>query len=425
MDDHVDALTSLLSGPQLEDVSLAAGMINSIDMIPQNTSKVPFISNIGFLRVFGGPKKTTRDGQPAKRRGPKPDSKPASTRRQELNRQAQRTHRERKEQYIRTLESEISRLREAYAKDVSSTQSSLRQHAEAMETLKAENDLLKEMLAARGIPYEIELDHLKTLRLAARPTGSLTGSPLVSHSALFLSSNTQPFSSPPSIFSGSNPSYMTGREHVDVSGGSGQSFQPRAYHASQNELPQLIDFPSRLDGVSGVADTPGIFEKDPQLAVDFILKLEEPCRDHTEMLCRKSSKESDDGGGSFSGHALMASCPPPSHIKMAPPDQMYPHQTYDIPTPNLETLLNLSRQLVTDSQLTPIMALQSIRNHELYPTLTREDVKIIIETLNMKIRCYGFGSVIEDFELRDCLSSVLSSKLDFGAVRLGDDAMYT
>lgn len=30
------------------------------------------------------------DGQPQKRRGPKPDSKPALTRRQELNRQAQR-----------------------------------------------------------------------------------------------------------------------------------------------------------------------------------------------------------------------------------------------------------------------------------------------------------------------------------------------
>jgi hypothetical protein len=36
-------------------------------------------------------KKNTRvDGQPLKRRGPKPDSKPALTRRQELNRQAQR-----------------------------------------------------------------------------------------------------------------------------------------------------------------------------------------------------------------------------------------------------------------------------------------------------------------------------------------------
>lgn len=62
----------------------------------------------GFLKGFPGmQKKTTRgqfylslisrsdaeqslDGQPAKRRGPKPDSKPAQTRRQELNRQAQR-----------------------------------------------------------------------------------------------------------------------------------------------------------------------------------------------------------------------------------------------------------------------------------------------------------------------------------------------
>jgi len=33
---------------------------------------------------------TVIDGQPQKRRGPKPDSKPALTRRQELNRQAQR-----------------------------------------------------------------------------------------------------------------------------------------------------------------------------------------------------------------------------------------------------------------------------------------------------------------------------------------------
>jgi len=46
---------------------------------------------MGFLKGFGGmQKKITRDGQPAKRRGPKPDSKPAQTRRQELNRQAQR-----------------------------------------------------------------------------------------------------------------------------------------------------------------------------------------------------------------------------------------------------------------------------------------------------------------------------------------------
>ena len=45
--------------------------------------------NLGFLKGLTE-KKTTREGNPPKRRGPKPDSKPALTRRQELNRQAQR-----------------------------------------------------------------------------------------------------------------------------------------------------------------------------------------------------------------------------------------------------------------------------------------------------------------------------------------------
>lgn len=45
--------------------------------------------NLGFLKGLTE-KRTTREGNPPKRRGPKPDSKPALTRRQELNRQAQR-----------------------------------------------------------------------------------------------------------------------------------------------------------------------------------------------------------------------------------------------------------------------------------------------------------------------------------------------
>lgn len=68
--------------------------------------KSPLSMSLGFLKTLTE-KKSTRgepsdmimhtsakpalvDGQPSKRRGPKPDSKPALTRRQELNRQAQR-----------------------------------------------------------------------------------------------------------------------------------------------------------------------------------------------------------------------------------------------------------------------------------------------------------------------------------------------
>lgn len=81
------------------------------------------------------------DGNRGKRRGPKPDSKPALTRRQELNRQAQRTHRERKEQYIKALEDEVLRLKEVYA-TVSNEKTAIAQ----------ENHQLRKQLAQQSGP---------------------------------------------------------------------------------------------------------------------------------------------------------------------------------------------------------------------------------------------------------------------------------
>lgn len=70
------------------------------------SGKSPLSMSLGFLKnltekkstrgepsdqiIHTSAKPTLVDGQPSKRRGPKPDSKPALTRRQELNRQAQR-----------------------------------------------------------------------------------------------------------------------------------------------------------------------------------------------------------------------------------------------------------------------------------------------------------------------------------------------
>jgi hypothetical protein len=172
----------------------------------------------------------------------------------------------------------------------------------------------------------------------------------------------------------------------------------------------------------------GIFDQDPQLGIDLILQLESPCRVHTEYLCREAYKDVE-RDTFFSGHALMASCPPPSYIQNVPEGDgnQYPHQTYNLPLPNLEKLLNLSKQLITEGQVTPIMILQSLKNHEMYSTLTKEDIKTIVDTLTAKIRCYGFGAVIEDFELRDCLQNVLGTRPYHGnnaPCGIGDDALY-
>lgn len=65
------------------------------------------------------------------------------------------------------------------------------------------------------------------------------------------------------------------------------------------------------------------------------------------------------------------------------------------------------------------MALQYLRNHNIYPYLTRADISHMMRDLVAKIRCYGFGAVLENFEFMDSLSSILSSKMEITAVNPG------
>ncbi|KAJ5999830.1 hypothetical protein N7481_000239 [Penicillium waksmanii] len=380
-----------------------------------------------FFKLFGG---APRDSQAPKRRGPKPDSKPALTRRQELNRQAQRTHRERKEQYMRALETEVSRLREAYTSEISDANVQLQQHKEVLHSVRTENDILKEILIAHGIHYEPELEQ----RRAERPPVPFQSSPVAASSAgsqsagLANSISHQHTTPATSISPGLSPTAGSGSggglEHPDIS--PAMAFVPpqQVYHAGTGDSMGAMDR-SACQAAPPVPAMSGAFESDPQLQIDFILTLEGPCREHTDYLCRRSVTEADDEDMPFSGHALMATCPPPSYITNTTPEQPYPHKAPDLPLANLGTLLNLSRQLVTDGQITPIMALQCLKNHELYPSLSRDDIKIIIETLNTKVRCYGFGAVVEDFELIDCLSSVLGTNVDLSVIRQRDDAIYS
>lgn len=117
----------------------------------------------------------------------------------------------------------------------------------------------------------------------------------------------------------------------------------------------------------------------------------------------------------------MATCPPPSHIDSVAAQQGGLIPTYDHKVPDAEsmrtltTLLNLSQSLKANSlipggQVTPIMALQSLKGHPNYTSLTREDVISMVESIRSKVRCYGFGAVMEDFELRDALSSIFAMK---------------
>lgn len=156
----------------------------------------------------------------------------------------------------------------------------------------------------------------------------------------------------------------------------------------------------------------------------FSSSLEATCRDHGEYLIRRSVDSPDNPEeAQFSGHALMACCPPPTHISTVPAQQgglqpTYPHKVPDIPADTLNTLLNLSQQIAGEGhmeggQVTPIMALQTLKAHPEYPSLTADDVRGMTESFKKKVRCYGFGAVMEDFELRDALYAIFASKFDY------------
>jgi len=93
----------------------------------------------------------------------------------------------------------------------------------------------------------------------------------------------------------------------------------------------------------------------------------------------------------MSGHALMATAPPHSHI-METPKEKYPHQMpLDMGPEGLSKLLDLSNRLPFDhySEITPVMAWTTILRHERLIEFTAIDLKSVRDDLSTKVRCYG------------------------------------
>ena len=121
--------------------------------------------------------------------------------------------------------------------------------------------------------------------------------------------------------------------------------------------------------------------------------------DHMQFLCVRSDESlqnsppiNDDqhleGDVHISGHALMATCPPPSHITNHPKDP-YGHKMPNLGVPDLMKLLDLSNRLPLDGEITPIMAWTIVRGHARVAELTQKDIEAIRTDLLAKVRCYG------------------------------------
>ncbi|KAI4148879.1 MAG: hypothetical protein LQ340_004893 [Diploschistes diacapsis] len=358
-----------------------------------NSSRSPLSRlGLGFLESLGEGKKANREGQTPKKRGPKRDSKPALTRRQELNRQAQRTHRERKETYIKSLEEQCMQLKEVYEESFQEKQAVLE-----------ENKKLKELLRMNGIQY------------SSREQSATGGYPTHPNSTSSTSRSASAYG-----YGGWDQQRFS-PSGVQGSLGNSPSVGASGYYSDQGtgiSQPSLLDSHGGLQGQSQqqpsagpAASTQNPILGDFQLGVDFVLALEATCMDHLQYMCVRSNQDPEQPP---SGHALMMSCPPYSHIDNHP-EVPYPHKTLSLPGSELMRLFQLSQNLPLEGEITPVMALGMIFNHPRFGELTVQDFNAIKVELRMKTRCYGFGAVLEEFELQDALNNVLATKVDTSA----------
>jgi hypothetical protein len=308
-------------------------------------------------------KRTTQDLHPPKRRGPKPDSKPALTRRQELNRQAQRTHRERKELYIKALEDEVLRLRDLFG-----------QVTQERDAYREENAHLKALLKQDSI--------------SPGPTSG------VSDNLGYYSARSHTGSHAP----GSNTAYTP--PTTSISSAPSVSASPQTKYGQQES--QLT-----APGPSGVSVD---YEN---VGIDFVLHLEKPCMDHVPLIYARNQVND----GLMSGHAMMASLPEPffAHSSDHDYDHTHIHQRDHLGIQQcgqLSMLLEASKRLDLGGEITPVMAWSMIQGHPRVSDLVQDGIEGLLEELKGKVRCYGFGAVMEEFELRDAISAVLSRKPD-------------
>ncbi|KAG8159213.1 hypothetical protein KVR01_010874 [Diaporthe batatas] len=450
--------TTSMSPPSIKSEFGGVGTGIAYGAPPHPTPQQPADKNgalgFGFLKsLTSSEKKLTRDGQPAKRRGPKPDSKPALTRRQELNRQAQRTHRERKELYIKALEDEVLRLKEVYS-NVSQDKDRLAEENRSLKALMQQNGLalsgsltmMDDTLSSPSVgPY-----------IGSNSSASMSGSG--SYGLASASTQNSAYTPPP----GSALSTTTAMQGMSPLGGLSPNQQAAGLHRQ-----------SPSAHLNGPRRNPGI-DYD-QAGVDFVLSLERPCMDHMPWLLDRSSAN---GGTEPCGHALMASCPPEPFADLTP-DIPFGHKQSDkSPSPNgharqpsyqkgssisrnfsrnhaapsppaadrtgaaaataadpnssapmdvdgptggplrtwqlsksdLATLLDLSQKLNLDGEITPVMAWGMVLAHPRLGELNERDFVKLTDELGSKVRCYGFGAVMEEFEVRDALEAIYSTK---------------
>ncbi|KAJ9608226.1 hypothetical protein H2200_007214 [Cladophialophora chaetospira] len=316
-------------------------------------------------------------------------------------RKAQKTFRDRRDQYLRTLEKTTKRLHSNEAK------------------LQNEVEHLKCELAAtksRLIQREADLFRLQ---------GSAHGGINTSNSW-----DSTSYSSPANV-AGWSPSYDSELESVNstsstlvwVETARDQPVRMHVHHKDdlQIVLKEPIDSnDTRIERVHFTTRKIAayVFELDVAVvAMEFVLKLESPCLPHLRQADdSNSSSTSTSAKGSPQGHvhtasaALLCCSSHPSPVSAASsPSDPAGSAAWPVHKATLDRLLDISEDLPLDQavELTPVQTWHCIAQSPSFYTLQMKTLDRMSDTLLGYIKCYGFGAVVK----RDFLMKLISDMI--------------
>ncbi|KAK2739796.1 hypothetical protein FQN55_009117 [Onygenales sp. PD_40] len=300
--------------------------------------------------------------------------KSAHTKRREQVRRAQRNHRQRKENYIKTLEQELLRLRDE----------SVSIQCESCE-IAEENEILRDIMLAHGIPLPAN----GTPWFSPMATVSVLGNPGFGQ-RLHVST----IDAPPELDEVFPPGFGVPSTDPDHDVIATFNNPTKLWVPSSHLPPYMPDTPD-----TGPMEFPH-FDSDAstecghrpphpygldatQVGVDFVLFLERCCLPHT-----RAHPDSDEP----SGHALTMQGP----LLVTAPQTLNDQTTWQIPSRELDRLFELSSALNLDGELTPVQAWQRIKEHARFCKLTPGHLRRLCEELIKEVHCFGFGAIIDE-----------------------------
>ncbi|CAL8579393.1 hypothetical protein XPA_005142 [Xanthoria parietina] len=307
--------------------------------------------------------------------------------RREQVRHAQRTHRQRTQNYIKTLEEEVVRLRGSEG-DLKSEN----------KKLSSQVDILRTALVLADVP------------LPAGFEGSPQSAQLPSIDSEF-----------PASISFRTDSSNHQRLHVDWPTPSHsqpapapapqaptEGLAPSDFHGHEDWIPQDKPLPILPnDTFMSSLDFDSTYENPPpqmaptildthEVAVDFVLALEHVCMGHIPHPANPPSEEP-------TNHALLMSTA--LVAKGSAPPQL--NSSWNANGSMIKGLLNLASAINLQGEITPVEAWHRLRQYPGFSSLDKWSFELIKAKLSASVQCREFGAVLDEEVFLFTLGSVL------------------